>query len=221
MEIAVTKSTGKSASQAKGASKACSRMAKSSSSSPSSSASSWGLSGRVGVQVLMHRDLITCRFFQSLPRSWLKKYWGQLGQESNKHRLASASSSPLRWSSSPFSLSSPRFSSRSSSVPSHCLRLPVSRLFSPALKYRDRERELSSPVSSQTLDGHPGFPTPGMTISQWGPSTQPTAAHTTSSTLAPAFSLGHSLRYNNSSGWVSRGLLLSKRLFFLFYLVFL
>lgn len=200
MERAITKSTGKSTSQAKWASKACSRIAKPSSSSfsPSSSASSWGLSGRVGVRVLMHRDLITCRFFRSLPRSWLKKYWGQIGQDSNKLRFTSASLSPLRWSSSPFSLSSPCFSSCSSSVSSRCLRLPVSRLFSPALKERDRERELS--VSSQTLDGHPGFHTPGMTISQWGPSTQSTAAHTTSSTLAPAFSLGHSLRYNNSSG---------------------
>uniref|UniRef100_A0A7N6A6T4 Rho/rac guanine nucleotide exchange factor (GEF) 18b n=1 Tax=Anabas testudineus TaxID=64144 RepID=A0A7N6A6T4_ANATE len=66
---------------------------------------------------------------------------------------------------------------------------------------RDRERDQSSPVSSQTLDGHLALlSTPGMTISQWGPSTQPTAAHTTSSTLAPASILGHSLRYNNSSG---------------------
>lgn len=199
MEITITKSTGKSISQTKGASKACSGIAKpTSSSSPSSSASSWGLSGRVGVRVLMHRDLITCRFFRSLPRSWLKKYWGQLGQESSKHRLTSSSLSPLRWSSSPFSLSSPRLSSCSSAVPSHCLRLPVSRLFSSA---RDRERDQSSPVSSQTLDGHLALlSTPGMTISQWGPSTQPTAAHTTSSTLAPASILGHSLRYNNSSG---------------------
>lgn len=195
MEMAVTRDTN----QTKGASKACSRIAKPSSSlSPSSSASSWGLSGRVGVRVLMHRDLITCRFFRPLPQSWLKKYWGQLGQESNKHRLAS--SSPLRWSSFPFSLSSPCISSCSSSVPSHFLRLPVSRLYPPALKDRDRERDQSGPVSSQTLDGHPGFlSTPGMTISQWGPSTQPTAAHTASSTLAPASSLGHSLRHINSS----------------------
>lgn len=195
MERAVTKSNGKSTSQAKWASEACSRVAKPSS-SRSSSASSWGLSGHVGVRVLMHRDLITCRFFRSLPRSWLKKYWGQLGQESNKQRLTSVSLSPLRWSSSPFSLSSLCSSSCSSSVPSQCLRLPVCRLFSPALKDRDRERELSGAVQSQTLDGHPGFPTPGMTVSQWGPP----AAHNTSSTLAPGFNLSHSLRYNSSSG---------------------
>ncbi|XP_051232524.1 rho guanine nucleotide exchange factor 18 isoform X1 [Dicentrarchus labrax] len=68
-----------------------------------------------------------------------------------------------------------------------------------ALKDRDREREQLGPASSQALDGHPGyFSTPGMTISPWGPSTHPTAAHTTSSTTAS--SLGHSLRHHNSSG---------------------
>lgn len=194
MELAFTKGT----TQTTGASKGFSRTAKPSS---SSSASSWGVSGRFGVRVLMHRDLITCRFFRSLPRSWLKKYWGRFGQESNKHPFASSSSSsssPLSWSSSPFSLSSLRFSSCSSSVSPHSLRSPVSRLSSPALKDWDREREQCGSASSQALDGHPGFfSTPGMTISPWGPST---AAHTTSSTAASASSLGHSLRHHNSSG---------------------
>lgn len=107
-----------------GAPKACSRIAKTSSSS-----SSWGLSRRFGVRVLMHRDVITCRFFRSLPRSWLIKSWGRLGHESNEHLLASSSlssSSPLSWSSSPFSLSSPHFSSCSSPVPSPFFRSPVS-----------------------------------------------------------------------------------------------
>ncbi|XP_026160604.1 rho guanine nucleotide exchange factor 18 isoform X2 [Mastacembelus armatus] len=70
-----------------------------------------------------------------------------------------------------------------------------------ALKDRDREWEQSGPGSSQTLDGHPGFlSVPGMTISQWGPNTQPTAAHSTSSPAAPASSLGHSLHHHSSSG---------------------
>ncbi|TMS20847.1 Rho guanine nucleotide exchange factor 18 [Larimichthys crocea] len=69
------------------------------------------------------------------------------------------------------------------------------------LKDRDREREQLGPASSQVLDGHQGFlTTPGMTISPWGSSTQPTAAHTTSSTAASASSFGHSLHHNNSSG---------------------
>lgn len=181
-------------SQKRGSSQAGSRIAKTNSFSPSSSASSWGLSGHVGVRVLMHRDLITCRFFRSLPRSWLKKYWGQLEQESNKHPLACSSSSPLHRSSSPFSISSTCLSSSSSSVPSHFLRLPVSRLLSPALKVRDRERDQLGPG----LDGHPGFlSTPGMTISQRAPSAQPTAAHSPNTTSAPASS--HSLRYHSTS----------------------
>ncbi|XP_036970389.1 rho guanine nucleotide exchange factor 18 isoform X1 [Acanthopagrus latus] len=70
-----------------------------------------------------------------------------------------------------------------------------------ALKDRDRERDHLGPASFQALDGHPGFlSTPGMTISPWGPSTQPTSAHTTSSTAAPASSLSYSLRDHNSSG---------------------
>ncbi|XP_034567008.1 rho guanine nucleotide exchange factor 18 isoform X2 [Notolabrus celidotus] len=70
-----------------------------------------------------------------------------------------------------------------------------------ALKDRDRERELWGPASSQALNGYTGFlSTPGMTNSQWGPSTQLTAAHTTSSTAAPSFSLGHSLHHHSSSG---------------------
>uniref|UniRef100_A0A4W6FLY6 Rho/Rac guanine nucleotide exchange factor 18 n=1 Tax=Lates calcarifer TaxID=8187 RepID=A0A4W6FLY6_LATCA len=39
-----------------------------------------------------------------------------------------------------------------------------------------------------------------MTISQWGPNTQLTATHTTSSTAATASNLDHSLRHHNSSG---------------------
>ncbi len=196
MAQAVTKSTTRTT----GASIGCSRKAKPSrSSSPSSSASSWGLSGRVGVRVLMHRDLITCRFFRSLPRAWLKKYWGQLARESDKN--VPTSLSPPHRSSSPFSLSSPASSSRSSSVSSHFLCSLVSHLSSPALKERDREREQSGPTSSQALDGHLGYlSTQGMTISQWGPSTQLTAAHTTSSTAALSSSLGQSLRHHNSSG---------------------
>ncbi|XP_070687927.1 rho guanine nucleotide exchange factor 18 [Pempheris klunzingeri] len=70
-----------------------------------------------------------------------------------------------------------------------------------ALKDRGREREQSGSAYSQALDGHPGFlSTPGMTISLRGPSTQLTATHTTSSTVAAASSLGHSLRHHNSSG---------------------
>ncbi|XP_054873483.1 rho guanine nucleotide exchange factor 18 isoform X2 [Amphiprion ocellaris] len=68
-----------------------------------------------------------------------------------------------------------------------------------ALKDRDRERDQAGPAASQALDGHRGFlSAPGMTISPWGPSTQPSAAQTTSSSAAS--SLGHSLRHNNSSG---------------------
>lgn len=193
MEISVTKES----SQTTGASKTSSRSAKPSSSSPSPS--SLSLSGRAGLRVLMHRDLITCRFIRSFPRSWLKKYWTRLGRESNKHRLAS--SSPLHWSSSPFSLSSSHFSSCSSSGPSHFLRLPVSRLFSSALKDRDRERDQPGAVSSQSLNGNLGFlSAPGMTVGQWGHNTQSTAAHTTSATVASASSLSQSLRHNSSSG---------------------
>lgn len=202
MEVAVTKGTNRTT----GASKGCSRIAKpSSSSSPSSSASTWG---HVDVRVLMHRDLITCQFFRSQPRSWQKKYWHRLRRESNKHPSTSPSTSssspPPPWSSPPFSLSSLPFSSRSSSVSSHFLSLLFSRISSLAVNYRDREREHLGPASSQALDGHAGFSsTPGMTISPWGPSTQPTAAYSTSSTAVLASSLGHSLRHHNSSGWVS------------------
>ncbi|XP_038854904.1 rho guanine nucleotide exchange factor 18-like [Salvelinus namaycush] len=39
---------------------------------------SWGLSGHLGVRVLMHRDHLTCHFLQgSLPRFWLQRYWGK------------------------------------------------------------------------------------------------------------------------------------------------
>uniref|UniRef100_UPI0037E91E3C rho guanine nucleotide exchange factor 18 n=1 Tax=Semicossyphus pulcher TaxID=241346 RepID=UPI0037E91E3C len=71
----------------------------------------------------------------------------------------------------------------------------------PNLALKDREREQSGQASSQALNGHLGFlSTPGMTISQWGPYIQPTAAYTTSSTAASASSFGHSLRHHNSSG---------------------
>ena len=193
MELAVTKD----ATKPKGTSRGCSITAKpSSSSSPSSSTSSRGLSRRVGVRLFMHRDLITCRLFQSLPQSWKKRYWCRLRQESNSH--------PATSSSSPFSRSCPPFSSCSSSASSHFHRSLFSCLSSPALKDRDRERDHLGPASFQALDGHPGFlSTPGMTISPWGPSTQPTSAHTTSSTAAPASSLSYSLRDHNSSGWAS------------------
>lgn len=34
---------------------------------------SWGLSRRLGVRVLLHRDLLTCRFLDSMPRSFLRR----------------------------------------------------------------------------------------------------------------------------------------------------
>lgn len=184
MELDLAKNT----SQMTGTCKSCSKTAKTS--SPSFSASSWGLSGRLGVRVLMHRDMITCRFFRSLPRSWLKKYWRAHGHESK-----SSSSSPLRWSSSPFSRSSPHLSS----VPSHFRRSPIYHLYFPALKDRERERDQAGPAAS--LDGHRGLlSASGMTISPWGPSIHSAATHNTSSTTAPYSSLGQSLRHNNSSG---------------------
>ncbi|XP_075944102.1 rho guanine nucleotide exchange factor 18 [Anarhichas minor] len=68
-----------------------------------------------------------------------------------------------------------------------------------ALKDRDRERQHSGLASLQALGGHSGFhSTPGMTVSLWGTSTQPPAAHSTSYTASS--SLGHSLRHHNSSG---------------------
>lgn len=201
MELAITKGTTRTT----GASRGFSRIAiPSSSYSSSSSASSFGLSRRIGVRVLMHRDLITCQFSRSLSQSKLKKYWRRLGQNSNNHQPASSSistSPPPHRSSSPFSLSSPSFSSHCSSISSHSLRSLVSRLSSPALKDQDREREQFDPASSQALDGHPGFfSTPGMTISHRGPNT---ATHTTSYTAALAPNLGHSLCHHNSSGWAS------------------
>lgn len=178
------------AAQANGASKAPSIFKPS---SISSSGSSWVLSGRLGLRELMHRDMITCRFIRSLSRSWLKKYCGQPRQNSAK------SSSPLRWSSSPFFLSSPELSS--SSIPSHFLRSPVSRLSFPALKDRDRDKDQASTTTSYALNGHRSSPsTPGMTVGLWGPSTQQTATHNTSSTASPACSLGQKLRHHSSSG---------------------
>ncbi|CAB1332278.1 unnamed protein product, partial [Coregonus sp. 'balchen'] len=54
----------------------------------------WGLSGRLGVRVLMHRDHLTCRFLQgSLPRAWLQRYWGK--QRFNHLSSSSSSSSRL------------------------------------------------------------------------------------------------------------------------------
>uniref|UniRef100_A0A096LVA4 Rho/rac guanine nucleotide exchange factor (GEF) 18b n=1 Tax=Poecilia formosa TaxID=48698 RepID=A0A096LVA4_POEFO len=58
----------------------------------------------------------------------------------------------------------------SSKNKSHFLRSPVSRLSFPALKDRDREKD-------QAADGHRGFPgVPGMTVSSFGASTQPSAS---------------------------------------------
>lgn len=174
-----------------GASKGFSRNGKPS--SRSFSASPWRFSGHVGVRVLMHRDMITTRFFQSLPRSWLKKYCSRLRKDSD-----TSSASPHLWSSSPFSVSPPRLSSHSSSTASRRLRSPVSRLSFPALKDRDRERDQAGTAASQALDGH-RHGAPGMTLSLCGPSTQPTGPQNTSSTLAPACSGGHGLRHNSSS----------------------
>lgn len=185
MDVAVAKNTGKPT----GASRVCPRTVKSSSRSFSSS--SCRLSGHVGVRVLMHRDMITSRFFQSLPRSWVKKYWSRLGKDTDK-----SSASPLHWSSSPFSVSPPRLSSHSSSIRSRLLRSPVSRLSFPALKDRDREKDQAGTATSQALDGRrPSVP--GMTLGLCGPSTS--AAQSTSSTLVPACSAGHGLRHNSSS----------------------
>ena len=39
--------------------------------------SSWGVSGRVGVRFLMHRNLLTCRLLGLLPRSWLQHCYGR------------------------------------------------------------------------------------------------------------------------------------------------
>uniref|UniRef100_A0A3Q2P0J3 Rho/Rac guanine nucleotide exchange factor 18 n=1 Tax=Fundulus heteroclitus TaxID=8078 RepID=A0A3Q2P0J3_FUNHE len=126
----------------------------------------------------MHRDIITCRFYRSLPRSWLKKYWVQLRRDSDE-----ASSSPRRWSSSPFSLSSPRLSPCPPAAPSHFLRSPLSRLSLPALKDRDREKDQAgTAAASQAADGHRGFASvPGMTVSSCGPSTPPSASLSSSS----------------------------------------
>ncbi|MEQ2205202.1 hypothetical protein XENOCAPTIV_003852, partial [Xenoophorus captivus] len=182
MDLTVVKEAGKTVRASKGASNTARAF------SPSFSASSWGLSGHVGMRVLMHRDMITCRFYRSLPQSWLKKYWGQFGKDSNK-----SSYSPLRWSSSPFSLSSPRLSTCSSNIQPYFLRSPVSRLSFPALKDRDREKDQAGTAASQAADGHRGFPSvPGMTISSFGPSTHLSASFNSS--------FGTSLRHHSSSG---------------------
>lgn len=186
MDIAAATGTG----HRMGATKAFSRTVK------APSASSWGLSGRVGVRVLMHRDMITCRFFRSLPRSWLKKYWARFGQNCPK-----SSSSSLGWSSSPFSLSSPRFSARASSLPAQFFRSPVSRLSFSALKDRDREKDQAGPGASQALDGHRGFPgAPGMTVGLLGPSSQLSAVPYSCSFGSSTCSLGHSLQQHTNSG---------------------
>lgn len=176
MELAAVS---KATTRTTGASKRCSRTAKLS--------SSWGLSRHVGVRVLLHRDLTTCRFLRSLPGSWLKKYWGRLGKKSNKQPPTSTSSSPPRPTSR--SLPSICVPAAPSSGSSRFLLSPASPCFSsPASK----EREHSGQASSQPLDGHPGFhSTPGMTVSLWGPSSQSATA---------ASVLGHSLRHHNSSG---------------------
>lgn len=185
MALAVRKKLSQNASS----SKSCSRNAKP---STSYSPSSWG---RMGVRILMHRDLLTCRFFRSLPRSWLKKFWGR--QQSNKHHSTSSSfssSHSQHWSSSHYCISSPCCSSSSCVLSSS----PVFHFCTPAIKDRDRERESSS---SQALDGHPsGSSVPGMTIFPRGPNASPAAAH--SSSTATASSAGHRLRHHSSSGSV-------------------
>lgn len=78
----------------------------------------------------------------------------------------------------------------------------LQRFLSSALRDSFRERQQLDPASSQALDGPPGSsPTPGMTLSHRGPSSQPTAASSTSSSAALAPNLGHSLCHHNSSGW--------------------
>ncbi|XP_068599454.1 rho guanine nucleotide exchange factor 18 [Brachionichthys hirsutus] len=72
---------------------------------------------------------------------------------------------------------------------------------SPNFAVKDQDREQSDPASSQTLDGHSGFfGTPGMTISQRGPRTQPTSSLTANSTAALDSNVGHNFCPHNSSG---------------------
>lgn len=77
----------------------------------------------------------------------------------------------------------------------------LQRFLSTALRDSFRERQQLDPASSQALDGPPGStPTPGMTISHRGPSSQPTAASSTGSSAALAPNFGHSLCHHSSSG---------------------
>ncbi|CAN9500408.1 unnamed protein product [Ophioblennius macclurei] len=65
------------------------------------------------------------------------------------------------------------------------------------VKDRERERDQAGWTASQALDGYRGLlSAPGMTVSSWGPSTQPAAAHNNSFSA----SLGHSLHHHSSSG---------------------
>ncbi|KAM4738432.1 rho guanine nucleotide exchange factor 18 [Anableps anableps] len=71
-----------------------------------------------------------------------------------------------------------------------------------ALKDRDREKEQAGTAGSQAADGHRGFPSvPGMTVSSFGPNTQPSSASLNSSFAAAlACSVGPSLCHHSSSG---------------------
>ncbi|XP_043985335.1 rho guanine nucleotide exchange factor 18 isoform X2 [Gambusia affinis] len=70
-----------------------------------------------------------------------------------------------------------------------------------ALKDRDREKDQAGRDSAQAADGHRGFPgVPGMTVSSFGASTQPSASLSSSFSAAPACSVGPSLRHHSSSG---------------------
>ncbi|XP_023195125.1 rho guanine nucleotide exchange factor 18 isoform X1 [Xiphophorus maculatus] len=70
-----------------------------------------------------------------------------------------------------------------------------------ALKDRDREKDQAGKDSAQAADGHRGFPgVPGMTVSSFGASTQPSASLSSSFAAAPACSVGPSLRHHSSSG---------------------
>ncbi|KAM4575042.1 rho guanine nucleotide exchange factor 18 isoform 1-T1 [Fundulus diaphanus] len=70
-----------------------------------------------------------------------------------------------------------------------------------ALKDRDREKDQAGTAASQAADGPRGFAgVPGMTVSSFGPSTPPSASLSSSSTSAPACSVGPSVHHHSSSG---------------------
>ncbi|XP_038163871.1 rho guanine nucleotide exchange factor 18 [Cyprinodon tularosa] len=72
---------------------------------------------------------------------------------------------------------------------------------SPNLALKDKERDQAGTAASQAADGQRGFPgTPGMTVSFFPPTSQPSASLSSSSAAAPASSVGSSLRHHSSSG---------------------